>query len=82
MHVLSGANALEKPSQIPVSDSDWQRTPLAVQVLLVSLWERVGHLEQVVEQQAARISSLETELARRQGRGRRGAKRSSSESGT
>ena len=82
MHVLSGANALEKPSQIPVSDSDWQRTPLAVQVLLVSLWERVGHLEQVVEQQAARISSLETELARRQGRGRRGAKSSSSESGT
>ena len=42
--------------------------------------ERVAHLEQVVEQQAARIASLETELARRKGRGSGGARASSSES--
>ena len=69
---------MEKPPQIPVSDSDWQRTPIAVQVLVISLWERVEHLEQVVEQQAARITALEQELARRQGRGRGGAQQSSS----
>ena len=76
---------MEKPPQIPISDSDWHSTPVAVQALVVTLLqglERVGHLEQVVEQQAARIASLETELARRQGRGSRGAKASTSESGS
>ncbi len=71
---------MDRPPQIPVtdSDSDWQDTPIAVQVLVISLWERVEHLEQVVEQQAARITALEQELARRQGRGRHGAQQSSS----
>ena len=45
-----------------VSDRDWQRTPRAVQGLVVRLGERVAHLEQVVEQQAARIAALEQEL--------------------
>ena len=62
---------MKRPPQIPISDSDWQRTPTAVQVLLVSSSERVGLLEQVVEQQAARVASLEEELARRKGRSRR-----------
>lgn len=66
-----------------ISDSDWRRTPQAVQALVVNLldaMERVAHLEQVVEQQAARIASLETKLARRKGRGSGGARASSSES--
>ena len=49
---------MEKPPQIPVSDADWRATPVAVQVLVVSLWERVDQLERVVEQQAARITAL------------------------
>ena len=49
---------MKRPPQIPVSDSDWQRTPPAVQVLVVSLGERVAQLERVVEQQAGRISAL------------------------
>ena len=49
-------------------------------VNLLDAMERVAHLEQVVEQQAARIASLETELARRKGRGSGGARASSSES--
>ncbi len=68
---------MKKPSQIPISDSDWQRTPPAVQDPVVRLWERVAHLEQVVEQQAARLAALEQALARRKGRGRRGAQASS-----
>ena len=43
-----------------------------------ALGERVAHLEQIVEQQAARIAALEQELARRQGRSRRGAQASAS----
>mgnify|MGYP006919325920 CR=1 FL=1 len=68
--IFSGTDTLDKPPQIPISDSDWQSTPVAVQALVISLlhgMERVGHLEQVVEQ-AARIASLKTELARRKGR--------------
>jgi len=79
--ILSGTGTLDKPPQIPISDSDWQSTPVAVQALVISLLhglERVEHLEQVVEQQAARIASLETELARRKGRGSGGAKASTS----
>ena len=72
---------MKRPPQIPISDSDWQRTPTAVQVLVVSSSERVGQLEQVVEQQAARVASLEEELARRKGRSRRGARAASSKSG-
>ncbi len=56
---------MESPPQISVSDSDWQRTPRAVQGLVVRLGERVAHLEQIVEQQTARIAALEQELARR-----------------
>ena len=69
---------MKKPPQIPISDSDWQRTPPAVQAPMVRLWERVAQLEQVVEQQAARLAALEQELARRKGRGRRGAQASAS----
>jgi len=56
-----------KPAELPVSDGDWQQTPLSVQVLLVSLWERVGELEKVVEEQAAQLSrmaALEEEVVR------------------
>ena len=75
---MTPGKAVESPPQISVSDSDWQRTPRAVQGLVVRLGERVAHLEQIVEQQAARIAALEQELARRQGRGRRGAQASAS----
>ena len=75
---LDPGKAVESPPQISVSDSDWQRTPRAVQGLVVSLGERVAHLEQSVEQQTARIAALEQELARRKGRGRRGAQASAS----
>lgn len=67
---------MQKPPQIPVSERDWQQTPLAVQTLVIALWERVEKLEQVVEQQAARITALEIELARRRGRGKGGAQAS------
>ena len=69
---------MKKPPQIPISDRDWQRTPTAVQALVVGALERVGRLEQVVEQQGARIAALEQELARRQGRSRGGAQAGSS----
>ena len=45
------------------------------------LRQRIVQLEQIVEQQTARIAELERELARRKGRSRRGARAASSESG-
>ncbi|HIG17990.1 MAG TPA: hypothetical protein EYQ31_12300 [Candidatus Handelsmanbacteria bacterium] len=60
MPIVFGEDTLDKSPQIPISDSDWQSTPVAVQALVISLlhgMERVGHLEHVVEQQAARIAS-------------------------
>ena len=65
---------MERPRELPISDGDWQRTPIAVQTVVVSLWDQVRQLQQVVEQQgeqhAARIAALEERLARRQGRGK------------
>ena len=69
---------MKRPSQIPISDRDWQRTPSAVQGLVVSSLERIGQHEQIVEQLTARVASLEEELARRKGRSRRGAQGGSS----
>jgi|TARA_B100001971_G_C18209666_1_gene549842 transposase len=71
---------VENPPYIPLSDSDWQRTPLAAQALILSLWQRVEQLERVVEQQGARIAALEQELAHRQGRGRGAAQGSAATS--
>ena len=69
---------MKRPSQIAISDRDWQRTPSAVQGLVVSSLERIGQHEQIVEQLTARVASLEEELARRKGRSRRGAQGGSS----
>ena len=72
---------MKRPPHISVSDGDWQCTPPSVQALVVRSSERVGQLEQVVEQLTGRISQLEQELARRKGRSRGGAKAASSGSG-
>ena len=71
---------MKRPSQIAISDRDWQRTPTAVQGLVVSSLERIGQHEQIVEHLTARVASLEQELTRRKGRSRRGAQGGSSES--
>lgn len=75
---MTPGKAVKSPPPISVSDSDWQRTPPSVQEAVVRLGERVAHLEQILEQQAARTAALEQELARRQGRSRRGAQASAS----
>ena len=59
---------MKRPSETAISQSD--------------LRKRIDQLEQIVEQQTARIAELEQELARRKGRSRRGAHTSSSDSST
>ena len=56
---------MKRPSEGAISDSD--------------LRQRIVQLEQIVEQQTARIAELEQELARRKGRSRRGAGSSQSD---
>ena len=58
---------MKRPPESAISESD--------------LRQRIVQLEQIVEQQTARIAELERELARRKGRSRRGARAASSESG-
>ena len=58
---------MKRPPESAISESD--------------LRQRIVQLEQIVEQQTARIAELEEELARRTGRSRRGARAASSESG-
>lgn len=41
---------MQKPPLIPVSERAWQQTPIAVQGLVVSLWEQVQQLPRIVEQ--------------------------------
>ena len=58
---------MNRPADLPISRADWQRTPLSVQALVMSLWERGKRLEQVVAEQAAplsRMAALEEEVAR------------------
>ena len=58
---------MKRPSEGAISESD--------------LRQRIVQLEQIVEQQTARIVELEQEFARRKGRSRRDARAASSESG-
>ena len=58
---------MKRPPESAISESD--------------LRQRIVQLEQIVEQQTARIAELERELARRKGRSRRGARAASSQSG-
>jgi len=35
---------MQKPSQLPLSDTDWQQTPLASQALIIAMWNELQQL--------------------------------------
>ena len=35
---------MEKPATLPLTDADWQQTPIASQALIVALWDEVQQL--------------------------------------
>ena len=35
---------MQKPDQLPLSDTDWQQTPLASQALIVAMWSELQQL--------------------------------------
>ena len=46
---------MEKPAKLPLSDADWQQTPLASQALIVALWNEVQLLR-------AEVASLRDQI--------------------
>ena len=50
---------VKKPPEFPVSDTDWQQTPVAVQGQVVWLWEAVQALTSQVAQLQQRVVELE-----------------------
>jgi transposase len=63
---------VDKPPGIPVSDSDWEQTPLSVQVLVVSLLKSQEQLQSQLQGSLQRIQMLERQVAELQADRRRG----------
>ena len=49
---------MKKPHELPVSDADWQQTPMSVRVLVISLLEVQQRMEQRVEELERQVSEL------------------------
>ena len=47
---------MTKPSDLPISEADWQQTPPSVQEVVVTLWHRLDHLEATVAALQERLS--------------------------
>ena len=55
---------MEKPSDIPVSDLDWQQTPVSVQGVVVSLWATVTQLRAEVEKLREQVAQTSRNSSR------------------
>jgi transposase len=53
---------MEKPAELPLSDSDWIQTPPAAQSLLVTLWMTVQQLSDQVSALQAEVTTLREQL--------------------
>lgn len=50
------------PPELPISEEDWNRTPPAVQTLVLSLWQQVQALQAQVEALEAEVAQLRERL--------------------
>ena len=57
---------MDLPSGLPIPQEDWERTPISVQVVLITLWQVNGSLKPQATMQQEQIARLERELARLQ----------------
>jgi transposase len=55
---------LNVPAGLPIDPKDWERTPPAVQVVVIALWAQIQALREQVKAQEERITSLQAEVAR------------------
>jgi len=55
---------MDLPSGLPIPQEDWERTPISVQVVLITLWQVNGSLKPQATMQQEQIARLERELAR------------------
>ena len=54
---------LAKPPDLPLSDVDWQTTPVAAQALLVMLWAEAQQLRTEVTRLRDQVVSLQDQVA-------------------
>lgn len=52
------------PSDLPISEEDWQRTPPAVQAVVVALWQQVEELQALGEALQAEVARLREQVGR------------------
>jgi transposase len=52
------------PPQLPISEEDWNHTPLAVQAVVIALWQQVQTLQAQVATLQAEVAQLREQLGR------------------
>ena len=52
------------PPELPISEEDWNHTPLAVQVVVIALWQHVQTLQAQVVTLQAEVAQLREQLGR------------------
>jgi len=52
------------PPELPISEEDWNHTPLAVQVVVIALWQQVQTLQAQVVTLQAEVAQLREQLGR------------------
>jgi transposase len=53
---------MERPTELPISEQDWKQTPLAVQAVVIGLWQQVQVLQGQVEALQAEVAQLRERL--------------------
>jgi len=52
------------PAELPIPQVDWERTPLSVQVVVITLWQEKGDLKQGVASLQQQVGELQAEVAK------------------
>jgi transposase len=53
---------MDRPPDLPITEEDWSHTPLAVQAVVITLWQQVQALQAEVEALKAEVARLREQL--------------------
>jgi transposase len=53
---------MDRPPELPITEEDWNHTPLAVQGVVITLWQQVQALQAEVEALKAEVAQLREQL--------------------
>ncbi len=52
------------PTELPITEEDWNRTPPAVQAVVIALWQQVQALQAQVAALQAEVAQLREQVGR------------------